>query len=126
MSASCEVINVVCDNASFHNASFHDSRQVRAYLARWGGRIVRHFVPKYAPETNPLERIWWHLRENITRNHRCQSLDKLLDNIYDWAASQQPLASQTKYFKARYPSAPSATLAWRSHFRLGDERIRRP
>jgi hypothetical protein len=94
------VIHVVCDNASFHN-----SRQVRAYLNDWGGRIVLHFLPKYAPETNPIERIWWHLHEDITRNHRCHSLDELLDNAYDWAANHQPFASQIEHFQAMYPLA---------------------
>lgn len=94
------VIHVVCDNASFH-----DSRAVRNYLARWGERIVLHFLPKYAPETNPIERVWWHLHETLTRNHRCQSLDDLLDNVYEWADDQQNFASQTEHFQTMYPLA---------------------
>jgi transposase len=31
---------------------------VTEYLARWGGRIKLHYLPKYAPETNPIERVW--------------------------------------------------------------------
>jgi len=94
------VIHVVCDNASFHN-----SRKVQTYLTRWGERIKLHFLPTHAPETNPIERIWWHLHETITRNHRCQSLDELLDDVYDWAAYQQPFASQIEYFQTIYPLA---------------------
>jgi transposase len=94
------VIHVVCDNASFHN-----SRVVRDYLARWGERIMLHFLPKYAPETNPIERVWWHLHETLTRNHRCQTLDELLDNVYDWAADQQRFASQIEHFHTMYPLA---------------------
>jgi hypothetical protein len=30
------------------------------------------------------ERVWWHLREEITRNHRCKDIDELLDLIFDW------------------------------------------
>jgi transposase len=94
------VIHVVCDNARFH-----DCRKVNEYLARWGGRIVLHFLPKYAPETNPIERVWWHLHEVNTRNHRCQTLDELLDNVYDWAVCQKNFASQTAHFQDLYPIA---------------------
>lgn len=72
-------IHVICDNASFH-----DCRQVREYLQQWGHRIKLHFLPKYAPETNPIERVWWHLHETITRNHRCRSIEELLGEAYDW------------------------------------------
>ena len=29
-----------------------------------------HYLPKYAPNTNPIERVWWRLHEAVTRNHR--------------------------------------------------------
>jgi transposase len=72
-------IHVICDNAAFHQ-----SRAVKAYLARWRDRIEIHFLPKYAPEANPVERVWWHFHETITRNHRCRNLQELLDLSYDW------------------------------------------
>jgi putative transposase len=72
-------IHVILDNAPFHNC-----RRVRQYLAQWGQRIELHFLPKYAPQTNPIERVWWHLHETITRNHRCRTLEELLDLAYDW------------------------------------------
>lgn len=72
-------IHVICDNAPFHTC-----RAVREYLEQWGHRITLHFLPKYAPETNPIERVWWHLHETITRNHRCQTIDELLRETYDW------------------------------------------
>ena len=79
---SFRVIHVVCDNARFH-----DCRAVREFLERHGERIQLHFLPKYAPETNPIERVWWHLHDEITRNHRCQSLDQLLQQVYDWTTA---------------------------------------
>jgi transposase len=72
-------IHVICDNAAFHH-----SRPVRMYLEQWGHRIVLHFLPKYAPETNPIERVWWHLHETITRNHRCRTLEELVEQSYEW------------------------------------------
>jgi transposase len=94
------VIHVVCDNARFH-----DCRKVREYLARWGGRIVLHYLPKYAPETNPIERVWWHLHETLTRNHRCQTIHELLNYVYDWVSHMPNFASQTAHFQDTYPLA---------------------
>jgi transposase len=93
-------IHVICDNARFHNC-----RAVDEYLARWGHRIELHFLPKYAPETNPIERVWWHLHETITRNHRCQSIDELLGQVYDWVDSNRSFFFQTASFRKIYALA---------------------
>jgi transposase len=53
------VIHVVCDNARTHKPE--GSRLVKAYLKEWGGRVVIHYLPAYAPECNPVERVWWRL-----------------------------------------------------------------
>jgi len=76
------VIHVICDNAGTHTAEH--SKAVRAYLKEWGHRVVVHYLPKYAPDTNPVERVWWRLHEAVTRNHRCRSIDELLDLTFDW------------------------------------------
>ena len=75
-------IHVICDNASFHR-----SRDVREYLDEWGHRIWLHFLPAYSPETNPIERVWWHLHEAITRNHRCKTIDELASIAGKWLAT---------------------------------------
>lgn len=97
---SYRVIHVICDNARFH-----DCHAVRACLDRHAGRLVLHYLPKYAPETNPIERIWWHLHETITRNHRCQSLQELLDEVYTWVDAQPSFFTQTAHFRDTYPLA---------------------
>jgi transposase len=76
------VIHVVCDNANTHKAE--KSRAVRAYLKEWGKRVVLHYLPTYAPECNPIERVWWRLHEAVTRNHRCASMDELLALTFEW------------------------------------------
>lgn len=78
-------IHVICDNAIFH-----DCRVVHEYLAEHGDRIVIHFLPKYAPDLNPIERIWWHLHEEITRNHTCQTMDELLNMVFRWLEHRRP------------------------------------
>lgn len=96
---SFRVIHVVCDNARFH-----DCRVVREFLQLHGERIQLHFLPKYAPETNPIERVWWHLHEDLTRNHRCRSLDELLQQVYDWTTAGS-FYSQTASFRKLYALA---------------------
>ncbi len=78
-------IHVICDNAKFH-----DCRRVHEYPAVWGHRIELHFLPAYSPDANPIERIWWHLHEEITRNHRCQTMEELLDLAFDWLENRVP------------------------------------
>lgn len=75
-------IHVICDNARFHTV--RGSNVVRAYLDEHGERVVLHYLPAYAPQTNPIERVWWHLREQITRNHQCQSIEELVKLTMAW------------------------------------------
>jgi putative transposase len=84
------VIHVICDNAKPHSAA-----RVREYLARWGHRVRLHYLPTYAPECNPIERVWWHLHEEVTRNHRCRDIEHLLDMVFDWLDARTPIAVET-------------------------------
>jgi putative transposase len=77
-----KVIHVICDNAGFHKPE--KSKAVRAYLAEWSGRVVLHYLPTYSPDCNPVERVWWRLHEAVTRNHRCKTMQELLDQRFDW------------------------------------------
>jgi putative transposase len=79
-------IHVICDNARFHTAA--GSRLVGEYLAEHGERVVLHYLPAYSPQHNPIERVWWHLREEITRNHTCRDIGQLLDLTMGWIADR--------------------------------------
>ncbi len=52
----------------------------RNTLTALGGRVVLHFLPPYCPDANRIERVWQDLHANVTRNHRCKTMNKLLDN----------------------------------------------
>jgi transposase len=78
----CRKIHVICDNARFHTVE--GSLLVRQYLAEHGDRIVLHYLPARSPQDNPIERVWWHLHEQITRNHQCQSIEELLKLTMAW------------------------------------------
>jgi putative transposase len=78
------VIHVICDNAKFHKRG-----AVVPFLREHGDRVVLHFLPRYAPECNPIERVWWRLREAITRNHGCRSLGELVDLALAWLTERK-------------------------------------
>ena len=92
-------IHAICDHAKFH-----DCRRGWAYLRRWGQRVQLHFLPAYAPDTNPLERSGWPLPEEIARHHRCASLDELLDLVFTWLECRRPFAVEDQ----TYPLKPAA------------------
>lgn len=80
-------IHVLCDNARAH-----DCKAVREYLRAHGDRIEIHYLPKRAPECNPIERVWWHLHDEITRNHSCQTMQELLELVLGWLGERNPFA----------------------------------
>jgi transposase len=68
-------IHLILDNYGVHTA-----RRTRRLLAALGGRIVLHFLPPYCPDANRIERVWQDLHANVTRNHRCKTMVRLLDD----------------------------------------------
>lgn len=87
-------VHLIIDNYGIHKA-----RQTRKVLAALGGRVVLHFLPPYCPDANRIERVWQDLHANVTRNHRCKTMPRLLDNArrfldgYTWKrAAQRPIA----------------------------------
>jgi transposase len=91
-----KVIHVICDNAGFHKPD--RSKAVKEYLGDWSGRVVLHYLPTYAPDTNPVERVWWRLHEAVTRNHRCHTMDELLDLTFDWFATRTHFRVETAVY----------------------------
>jgi putative transposase len=78
-------IHVICDNAKCHGSS-----EVAIYLWEQRDRIDLHFLPSYSPDCNPIERVWWNLHEQITRNHQCKSMEELLDLTFNWLRGRNP------------------------------------
>ena len=42
----------------------HKANTVKRYVARLGGRLELHFLPPYAPDLNPDEFVWSHMKTN--------------------------------------------------------------
>lgn len=70
-------IHVILDNYGIH-----DSAQVRlAMKSEAAARLGLHFLPPYCPDHNRIERIWKDLHDNVTRNHRCASMEELMAEV---------------------------------------------
>ncbi len=91
------VIHVICDNAAFHTP--RGSRLVRQYLAEHGDRVVLHYLPAYSPKDNPVERVWWHLHEEVTRNHRCGDVGELVDLTLAWLDERGPFKIEGRMYE---------------------------
>jgi transposase len=90
-------IHVICDNANTHKPE--KSRLVKEYVGRWGGRVVLHYLPTYAPECNPIERVWWRLHDQVTRNHRCHTMEELLDRAFQWFGDKPTFAMDRRVYQ---------------------------
>lgn len=86
-------IHVICDNAKFHKRG-----AVVQFLQEHGERVVLHYLPRYAPDCNPIERVWWRLREAITRNHHCQTLGELVDLVLAWLTERKAFRVQDSVY----------------------------
>ena len=92
-------VHVICDKAGFHT-----SHEVIEYLWEHEGRIEVHLLPSHSQDLNPIERVWWHLHEEITRNHRCRDLGELLDRVFAWLGQENPFEIEGSV----YPKASAA------------------
>jgi putative transposase len=71
------------------------------YLWEQRDRIDLHLLPAYSPDCNPIERVWWHLHEEITRNHRCQAMRELLDLTFAWFRSKNPFQVEGSVYEVK-------------------------
>ena len=70
------------------NFSIHSALNVDAQLAELGDRFQLHFLPPYCPDENKIERLWRDLHANVTRNHRCPTLEELMEEVLTWISSE--------------------------------------
>jgi len=69
------VIHLVLDNYIIHKSKITEKA-----VAAFGGKIKLHFLPPYCPNDNPIERVWRDFHANVTRNHRCKTMNELMAN----------------------------------------------
>lgn len=87
-----KTIHVVLDNYSIHH-----TQQVKKTLESDAGQRLRlHFLPPYCPDHNKIERTWQDVHANVTRNHRCATMEQLMKNTRDYL-QQRNKEGLTKY-----------------------------
>jgi transposase len=70
-------IHIILDNYIIHS-----SRATQRFLTQFGDRVVLHFLLPYCPNDNRIERVWLDLHANVTRNHRCKSMEDLMAHVF--------------------------------------------
>jgi transposase len=94
--ANAKVIHVVLDNYRIHSSEI-----VLAALSGYlRGRIELHFLPPYCPKYNRIERVWQDLHANVTRNHTCATMTKLMREVRAYLRKRNRGAIRSKQRKA--------------------------
>lgn len=70
-------LHLIVDNYKIHSATIVTAA-LSGYLA---GKVQLHFLPPYCPDHNKIERVWEDLHANVTRNHRCDTMRRLMQNV---------------------------------------------
>lgn len=63
------------------NYSIHKSKITEKHIEPYADRLRLHFLPPYCPQGNKIERLWKDLHDNVTRNHKCKTIEALMDNV---------------------------------------------
>jgi transposase len=72
-------IHVILDNYKIHSSTI-----IGVALSHFARRVRLHFLPPYCPDYNRIERVWEDLHANVTRNHQCRTMTKLMQEVrYD-------------------------------------------
>ncbi|WP_460630536.1 IS630 family transposase [Insolitispirillum peregrinum] len=69
-------IHVVLDNARYHHA-----KMIREWVDTQGKRINLIFLPPYAPNLNPIERLWAVLHKTVTHNKFYPTFNDFVDAV---------------------------------------------
>ena len=78
-----KTVHVILDNFIIHKSCV-----TQAWLAECGARIRLHFLPPYCPNENRIERIWFDMHANVTRNHRQRTITALLNRVHGYLAER--------------------------------------
>jgi transposase len=92
--------NATCIHIILDNYSIHNSQRTKIALAALGKRVRLHFLPPYCPDHNRIERVWRDLHDNVTRNHRCRTMNELMDEVRAYLETRKR-AMRHEYAKQR-------------------------
>ena len=86
-------IHLVLDSLPAHKTAL-----VKKYVASTEGRLTLHFLPGYAPDLNPDELVWSHVKRTGTARRPLQKGEKLRDKIKEQLATLQKLPHLVRSF----------------------------
>jgi transposase len=80
----------------------HRAKIVAAYVQSLKGRLELHFLPGYAPDLNPDEFVWNHLRQNGVTKKPLKKNEKLKDRVEeDLAVIKRNPSLVRSFFRAQ-------------------------
>ena len=86
-------VHLVLDSLPAHKKAI-----VRDYVASTKGRLTLHFLPGYAPDLNPDELVWSHVKRTGTARRPLQKGEKLRERIEEQLANIQKLPHLVRSF----------------------------
>ena len=86
-------IHLVLDSLPAHKTAL-----VKKYVVSTNGRLTLHFLPGYAPDLNPDELVWSHVKRTGTARRPLQQGEKLRDKIEEQLAKLQKLPQLVRSF----------------------------
>ncbi len=87
-------VHLVLDSLPAHKKA----TVVGKYVASTNGRLTLHFLPGYAPDLNPDELVWSHVKRTGTARRPLQQGEKLRDKIEQQLAKLQQLPRLVRSF----------------------------
>lgn len=86
-------VHLILDSLPAHKRSI-----VSEYVTSTEGRLTLHFLPGYAPDLNPDELVWSHVKRTGTARRPLQKGEKLREKIEEQLAKLQKLPSVIRSF----------------------------
>jgi transposase len=76
----------------------HKTALVKAYVASTNGMLTLHFLPGYAPELNPDELVWSHMKRTGVARAPLRKGEKLQEKIEAQLATLKRLPQLIRSF----------------------------
>ena len=86
-------VHLILDSLPAHKRAI-----VSEYVASTAGRLTLHFLPGYAPDLNPDELVWSHIKRTGTARRPLQKGEKLREKVAEQLEKLQQLPSLIRSF----------------------------
>lgn len=71
---------------------------MKEFVASTNGRLTLHFLPGYAPDLNPAELVWSHVKRTGTARRPLRKGESLREKIEEHLAKIQPMPQLVRSF----------------------------